>query len=177
MEQIHNGILKGNQKYAYYAQRISSGKTLKIKNGNSEVVKQGNITKDINYIFYSSSSLDNNYKFYIYNKDGSNEKELKFSFGNAKTGDDDQDIKTDDGGQSSNGDEIPDDDSQGDKKNKNEENKSGSSKAFVIVLSLGIVIVLIIAFILVYRIIHKKNSDHTLMNDINKELLNKETVN
>ena len=52
MECIHEGIKKGNEMYAYFAGAITKNKILKIKDENNVVVKQGNITKDINYIFY-----------------------------------------------------------------------------------------------------------------------------
>ena len=81
MEQIHLGIKKGNEMYAYYSGAITKDKTLKIKNENNEVVKEGEITKDINYIFFSSLKLNQNYKFYIYDQSGS-ETQLTFTFGN-----------------------------------------------------------------------------------------------
>jgi hypothetical protein len=58
---------------------------LVIKNGNNVVIKEETITKDINYIFYSSLNLDKNYHFYI---GGS---EYTFTYGQPTSGDDDQD--------------------------------------------------------------------------------------
>ena len=58
MEYIHSGIKKGNSMYAYYAGAITKDKTLIIKDENNVVVKEGAITKDINYIFYSSLKLN-----------------------------------------------------------------------------------------------------------------------
>ena len=74
MEYVHEGISKGNQMSAYYSNSIQPTKKLIIKNGSGEIVKEGNITKKIDYIFYTSQELDKNYKLYICNLDGSNEK-------------------------------------------------------------------------------------------------------
>ena len=95
MEYIHEGIKKGNMMYAYYAGDITKDKTLTIKNGNNEVVKEGEITKDINYIFYSSLQLDENYHFYITDSTGT-QTEYTFSFGTPESGDDDEDVHDDD---------------------------------------------------------------------------------
>ena len=86
MECIHLGIKKGNEMYAYYKGSISKDKTLIIKNENNEVVKEGKITKDINYIFYSSLKLNKNYRFYI------DSKEYTFTFGTPESGEDDEDV-------------------------------------------------------------------------------------
>ena len=91
MEYIHSGIKKGNEMYAYYAGSLTKDKTLIIKNGNNEVVKEGAITKDINYIFYSSLNLDKNYKFYVRTSSGT-ETQLTFTFGNPTSGEDDEDV-------------------------------------------------------------------------------------
>ena len=85
MEYIHSGIQKGNMMYAYYAGNISKDKSLVIKNGDNVVIKEETITKNINYIFYSSLNLDKNYHFYI---GGS---EYTFTYGQPTSGDDDQD--------------------------------------------------------------------------------------
>ena len=91
MEYIHSGIKKGNEMYAYYAGSITKGKTLVIKDENSVVVKEGDITKDINYIFYSSLKLNKNYHFYL--KDSSGKlSEITFKFGNPTSGEDDEDV-------------------------------------------------------------------------------------
>ena len=77
---------------------VSKDKILKIKNGNGDIVKEGNITKTIDYIFYSSPDTNKNYKLYIYDKNGGNEKEYTLKFGTPTSGSDDQDTKIDDGG-------------------------------------------------------------------------------
>ena len=56
---------ESHQAYAYYSKSLSKNQILTIKNGDDNIVKTANITKDINYIFYSSPDLDKNYKFYI----------------------------------------------------------------------------------------------------------------
>ena len=91
MECIHAGIKKGNMMYAYYKGSISKGKTLRIRNGSNEVVKEGEITKDINYIFYSSLDLNKNYKFYICDSSG-RETAYTFVFGTPTSGEDDEDV-------------------------------------------------------------------------------------
>ena len=91
MEYIHSGIKKGNEMYAYYAGSLTKDKTLRIKNENNEVVKEGQITKDINYIFFSSMNLNKNYKFYVSTSSGS-ETQLSVTFGNPTSGEDDEDV-------------------------------------------------------------------------------------
>ena len=39
---------------------IFKDKTFTVKNGSGKVIIEGKITKDINYIFYTSLALDNN---------------------------------------------------------------------------------------------------------------------
>ena len=185
MEYVHSGILKGNQKYAYYTKSISKNKILTIKNGNSDIVKQGNITKDINYIFYSSSDLDNNHKFYISDTNGISQNELTFSFGNPTSGEDDQDKKSDDGGADTDREDeksedegsSSDDDGKGGEEKKGGDGESGgSTKTFLIYFSIGfILIILIIVSIFLFKKFHSKKSEQTLIKDINKELVNRDT--
>ena len=89
MEQIHSGILKGNMMYAYYSAAVTKDKTIKVKNESGEVVREGRITKDINYMFYSSPNLNKNYKFYLVEDNGS-ETHYTFTFGNPTSGTDDE---------------------------------------------------------------------------------------
>ena len=89
MEQIHGGILKGNMMYAYYSAAVTKDKTIKVKNESGEVVREGRITKDINYMFYSSPNLNKNYKFYLVEDNGS-ETQYTFTFGNPTSGTDDE---------------------------------------------------------------------------------------
>ena len=101
MEKIHEGILKGNMMYAYYAQAVTKDKTIIVKNEKGEEVRKGRITKDINYIFYSAPGLNDKHKFYIVDDSGS-QTELTFSFGNPPAGEDDEG-KGDDDRKSSSG--------------------------------------------------------------------------
>ena len=100
IEKIHEGILKGNQMYGYYAQAVKKDKTIIIKNEKGEEVRKGRITKDINYIFYSAPSLNDKHKLFIVDDSGS-ETELTFSFGNPPSGEDDEGKGDDDQGNTS----------------------------------------------------------------------------
>ena len=91
MEYIHSGIKKGNEMYAYYSGSISKDKTLKIKDENNNVVKEGEITKDINYIFFSSLKLNKNFSFYTIDSSGK-ETKLSVTFGTPTSGEDDEDV-------------------------------------------------------------------------------------
>ena len=120
MEYIHAGIKKGNQMYAYYAGDITKNKILEIKNENNEVVKEGEITKDINYIFYSSSKLNENYHFYIYDEENDGRKELNMTFQIPTFGTDDDDDKMNEQYNKKNDEE--------DKKNSDENNKNSNGQ-------------------------------------------------
>ena len=91
MEYIHAGIKKGNEMYAYYSGAITKGQTLKIKDENNNVIKEGEITKDINYIFFSSLKLNKNCNFYVYDSSGK-ETKLSITFGTPTSGEDDEDV-------------------------------------------------------------------------------------
>ena len=43
MEYVHSGITKGNQMYAYYTGSIQANKILRVKNENSEIVKEATL--------------------------------------------------------------------------------------------------------------------------------------
>ena len=88
MEYVHNRITKGNQKYAYYTSNIEENKIIKIKNDEGKEIKNVNIPKSISYVFYSSSNLNDKFKFYQCDSSGGNEKEISFSFGTLPTGED-----------------------------------------------------------------------------------------
>ena len=119
IEYIHAGIKKGNQMYAYYAGDITKNKILEIKNENNEVVKEGEITKDINYIFYSSSKLNENYHFYIYDEENDGKKELNMTFQIPTVGNDDDDKMNDENTKKND---------EEDKKNSDENNKNSKGK-------------------------------------------------
>ena len=92
MEEVHKGIKKGNEMYAYYDKDITKNKTLVIRNENNEIVKEGKITKDINYIFYSSLQLNEGYSFFIYDENKTEQK-LNVTFGKPDGGEDDDEDK------------------------------------------------------------------------------------
>ena len=92
MEYIHAGIKKGNQMYAYYAGAITKDKLLEIRDENNEVVKEGVITKDINYIFYSSPKLNEKYTFHIFEQENGAETTLETVFDTPENGEDNEDI-------------------------------------------------------------------------------------
>ena len=94
LEAVHKGIHRGNQKYAFYQAQskevISKGQKLEILNEKDELVKDGEITKDINYIFYTSKDLNDKYKFNLIDKDDK-KTTLEMTFGDPAEGKDDLD--------------------------------------------------------------------------------------
>ena len=91
LEAVHEGIKVGNQMYAYYFGVITKDKTLEIQNEKNEVIKEGGITKDINYIFYSSPKLNEDYKFYLIDEINGNKTELNVTFSFPENGIDNED--------------------------------------------------------------------------------------
>ena len=91
IEAVHQGIHRGNQKYAYYLAQsvISKDQKLEILNEKNELVKEGEITKDINYIFYTSKDLNEKYTFNLVQNN--NKTPLQMTFGDATQGKDDLD--------------------------------------------------------------------------------------
>ena len=91
IEAVHQGIHRGNQKYAYYLAQsvISKDQKLEILNEKNELVKEGEITKDINYIFYTSKDLNEKYTFNLIQNN--NKTPLQMTFGDATQGKDDLD--------------------------------------------------------------------------------------
>ena len=92
IESVHEGIKKGNQMYAFYSGFITKDKILEIKNEKDEVIKEGSITTDINYIFYTSEKINEDYKFFIYDEKYGNKTELNITFGYPENGLDDEDV-------------------------------------------------------------------------------------
>ena len=92
LEAVHAGIEKGNQMYAFHMGVINKNKLIEVKNEKNETVKQGSITKNINYIFYTSSKLNENYSFYIYDLLNDNNTKLNMTFAYPQSGEDDEDI-------------------------------------------------------------------------------------
>ena len=93
VDSIHRCIQKGNQMYAYYSGDISKYQLLEIRNEKDEIIKEGSITTDINYIFYSSSKLNENYHFFIYDELNDNKIELNITYGYPEIGLDNEDEK------------------------------------------------------------------------------------
>jgi len=91
IEYIHAGIKKGNQMFAYHAGAITKDKLLEIRNENNEIVKELVITKDINYIFYSSPNLNEKYTFHIFDQENGAETKLETVFNTPENGEDDDD--------------------------------------------------------------------------------------
>ena len=63
---------------------------MEIRNEKDEIIKEKVIDKDIDYIFYSSLNLNENYHFYVYNEQ--NRIELEMIFGFPEEGYDDEDL-------------------------------------------------------------------------------------
>ena len=91
LEAVHEGIKLGNQMYAYHFGVITKNKLLEIQNEKNEVIKEGSITKDINYIFYSSPKLNEDYQFYLYDEINGNKTKLNISFNYPENGIDNED--------------------------------------------------------------------------------------
>lgn len=92
LEEVHKGLHYGNQKYAFRNGVITKDKTIEIFDEKKNLVKDGKITKDINYIFYTSKSLNEDYEFYITDDNTGEKTKLEMTFGEPKKGEDDQDI-------------------------------------------------------------------------------------
>ena len=58
LEQVHKGVKKGNQMYAYFSGNIQKNKVLEILDDKESYANGGKITKDINYISFTSSRLN-----------------------------------------------------------------------------------------------------------------------
>ena len=148
MLDVHSGILKGNQMYAYYNQSIAANNTLKIKDGNNEIIKEVTFPKTVTYTFFSCKGFNENYQFYLYDTNG-NESKLAFNFGTPKSGSDDQDIKADDGGRYDGKEDLIDS-GDTDSPNKNEEPNN-----FIAILTIslcsGIIVIVAISILLIYK--------------------------
>ena len=95
LEAVHKGIHRGNQKYAFYQAQsktvISKGQMLEILDENDKLVKDGELTKDINYIFYTSKDLNDKYKFNLIDLNTKEKTTLQMTFGDPAEGKDDLD--------------------------------------------------------------------------------------
>ena len=88
---VHADIKKGNQMYGFYSGMISKDKKLEIQDENNKIVKEGLITKDINYIFYTSLKLNDKYHFYIIDEIKHERTLLNITYGRPPKGEDDED--------------------------------------------------------------------------------------
>ena len=77
----HNRISKGSQIFAYYTNIVEENTIIKIKNEKGNEIKQVSIPKEVSYLFYTSSELNDKFKFYQIDSTGGNEKEISFNFG------------------------------------------------------------------------------------------------
>lgn len=91
-ESVHYYINNGNLMYAYYIGDIEADKVLEITNEENEIVKKGVITKDIDYIFYTSPDINENYHFYIIDESIDNRTELNMIYEYPESGDDSEDF-------------------------------------------------------------------------------------
>ena len=63
-EYLHNGIDSINQGYIYSTSSFSSGATIIVKNGDTEVYETS-APKNGDYIFYTTSNINSDYKIYV----------------------------------------------------------------------------------------------------------------
>ena len=91
-EAVHEVIEKGNQMYAYYDGDLIENVYLEIRNEKDEMVKETFIYKLIDYIFYSSKNLNNDYHFYIREEGKDDRAELEMIFDYPNEGEDDEDL-------------------------------------------------------------------------------------
>ena len=144
VESVHEGIMKGNQMFAFYSGAITKDKNLEITNERDEVVKEGSIDRDITYIFYTSPKLNEDYKFYLYDKSNDLKTKLNITFNYPENGLDDEDIKY---GNGSDDDlDNKNNNNEGNKKgdiNNNEKNSSYSNKVKSTILGIFILLILV----------------------------------
>ena len=62
------------------------------KNEKDEVIKEGSLNTDINYIFYTSEKINEDYKFFIYDEKYGNKTELNIIFGFPENDLDDENV-------------------------------------------------------------------------------------
>ena len=91
LEFVHEGIKKGNEMYGFFFGMITKNKKLEIFDDNNKLVKEGYITKDITYIFYTSLKLNENYTFYVIDEIKNNRTKLEVTYKYPEEGEDDED--------------------------------------------------------------------------------------
>ena len=130
---VHDALSRGNQMYAFLDGKVTKNKILEIRDENGKVVKEGNLTKDVNYMFYSSPKLNQNYTFYVIDQE-KHETKLEFEFGMPEKGLDDLDSKFKITDENTNDDRM-DVEKYGDKR-KDEKNNSKYLKTFILFITL-----------------------------------------
>ena len=94
-ESVHEYINKGNLMYGVYIGAITENKIIQIRNEKNEVVKEGYINKDVDYIFYCSPEINENYKFILIDEVANTVTALNVTFAYPEKGEDDQDERYD----------------------------------------------------------------------------------
>ena len=146
IESVHEGIMKGNQMYAFYSGAITKDKSLEITNERDEVVKEGSIDRDITYIFYTSPKLNEDYNFYIYDKSNDLKTKLNITFNYPENGLDDEDVKYGNGNDDKDDWDNKNNNNNGNKKgdiNGNEKNNSYSNKVKSTIIGIFIFLILV----------------------------------
>ena len=143
---LHHGIINGNQLYAYFNESIKENRIVKILNEKNVIVKEENITKNIDYIFYTSPYLNQNYSLNIFNPIDNSEKTYILHFGN-----------------------MP---KEGEKEeNKNKTITNSKKKTILIIFLIIFPLFIIIILIIIYkRYFCNKKHDEFVIDNINKEL-------
>ena len=131
IEMVHLGIHKGNQMYAFYSGNIGKDKILEILDENNQKVNGGTITKDINYIFYTSLKLNEKYTFNLIDEKTNQPNKLTMTYGTPTEGEDDLDINY-----------IKNDKDDKNDKNENSTNTNYSKNLKTIILSIFIILIL-----------------------------------
>ena len=87
---VHKWIDKSNQFYCFYEGKVENNPKLEIRNEKNEIIKEERITKNISYIFYTSSKINKDYHFYLYDKND-NQTELEITCDYLEQGEDTDD--------------------------------------------------------------------------------------
>ena len=114
---VHRWIDKSNQYYCFYEGKVENNPTLEIRNEKDELIKEEMITKNITYIFFTSSKINKDYNFYLIDKNKKKNK-LNITCDYLEQGEDTDDKNYYFG----NNEESKNED------NKKEENKNGDNK-------------------------------------------------
>ena len=123
-ESVHEYINKGNLMYGVYIGPISENKIIQIRNEKNEVIKEGYISKDVDYIFYSSPEVNENYKFILIDEVANTITALNVTFAYPEKGDDDQDERYDPNEEENNENMNNERDNNSDKNEKEEDNSN-----------------------------------------------------